>query len=225
MPQNPTSVPLNSQMHKTVHQGKNMPKWSSPLFSDIRNAIGQNVVFSTWKGRPYVRSWVHPANPRTSKQLGHRAVMTELVKRYQSLMADLDVKAAWNKEALPELISGFNLFTKQGRLSSVAVSPKTGTAPLTVTVTYTCGIPLAKAMLVRDTAGALTIVRDVGTLEAGVGKTVSVANLPAGTHLFFLANAAVLKAGETKPKSYQNITKWKPDVVNGVAEEAKVVAS
>lgn len=52
-----------------------MAKWKSPLFSDIRNKLGENVVFSMWKGRPYMRSYVTPANPNSLKQAANRDQM------------------------------------------------------------------------------------------------------------------------------------------------------
>ena len=202
-----------------------MPKWKSPVFSDLRNAIGDNVVFSQWKGRPYMRSYVKPANPRTNAQKAHRAVMANLVKRYQELIADPDVKTAWNAEALPFVISGFNLFTKYGRQSKISVSPASGSAPLTVTITYTCGIPVNKAGILKFDGTTWTIVKDKGTLSSTPNSTVQVTGLTAGTYYFFLADLDVLKPGDTSPKAYQAITKWKPDTTNGVAVEAKTVVS
>jgi len=200
-----------------------MPKWKSPIFSDIRKAIGDNVVFSNWKGRGFFRSYVIPANPRTNPQKAHRAVLAELVKRYQALMADADVKAEWNVEGLPYLISGFNVFTKWGRLSEISVSPSSGTAPLNVTVTYKCGIPLAKAKLYQfDGTTWSDVTPAAGLSESG---TVDITGLAAGTYLYYLADVDVLKAGDVSPQAYQAITRWKPDEVNGVAQEAKVVVS
>jgi len=200
-----------------------MPKWASPIFSDMRNAIGQNVVFSQWKGRPYIRSWVKPANPRTNAQKAVRAYLAELVKRYQSLMADADVKTEWNEEALPYTISGFNIFVKWGRLSEISVSPTSGSAPLDVTITYKCGIPLAKATLLQFDGSTWTKIKDKGELsESG---TVTVSGLAAGTYYFWLADDDVLKEGDVSPQGYQAITKWKPDKVNGTIVEAKVTVS
>lgn len=202
-----------------------MPKWASPVFSDIRNAMGENVVFSQWKGRPYMRSWVKPANPQTSRQMAHRAVLKELVKRFQSLKSDPDVLAEWNIEALPYVVSGFNIFTKWGRLSKISVEPSSGSAPLDVTITYTCGIPLSKATLLQIKGATVTKVLDVGQVEAGENKTKQIEDLTSGTYYFFLACDSVLKSGDTSPQAYQGITKWAPDIINGVAKEAKVVVT
>lgn len=202
-----------------------MPKWKSPLFSDIRNAIGDNVVFSQWKGRPYVRTYVMPAQPRTPAQLAHRDVLRNLVKRWQGVCKpDPAVVTLWDKEALPELVSGFNIFTKWGRLSSITVTPASGTAPYSATVSGKCGVPLAKAMLVQDKDGVLSIIKNKGEITS-TDFSFSVNITAAGTYRFFLADGDVLKSGDTAPKAYQCITCWSPDEVNGVAKEAKTVAS
>lgn len=201
-----------------------MPKWKSPIFSDIRNAIGDNVTFSQWKGRPYMRSYVKPANPRTLAQQANRDVMKNLVKRYQELMADPDVKTAWNAEALPYVISGFNLFTKFGRMSKIAVTSSGSLPNISVTITYTCGIPIQKAGILRFNGTTWTIVKDKGTLEAGENKTATDTITTAGTYYYFLADLDVLKPGDSAPQAYQAVTKWKPDVTQGKAVEAKIVA-
>jgi len=90
-----------------------MAKWKSPLFSDIRNKLGDNVVFSMWKGRQYFRSYVVPANPNSLAQKANRAHMAALVAQYQTVIkvTPADV-IAWNAAALSQLISGYNRFIK-----------------------------------------------------------------------------------------------------------------
>lgn len=172
-----------------------------------------------------MRAWVKPANPKTPKQMAHRLTMTELVKRYQTLMADSEVKAEWNIEALPYVVSGFNIFVKWGRKSIISVSPESGSAPLDVVVTYTCGVPLAKATMLQFDQSAWTIIAAKGTLEAGVDKTKDITGLAVGTYNFFIADDDVCKESDESPQAYQAITKWKPDTVNGVAKECTVVVS
>jgi len=202
-----------------------MPKWSSPLFTDIRNALGESVVFSVWKGRQYFRSWVKPANPRTAKQQANRDVLAKLVARWQELQSDPEVVSAWNKEALPFTITGFNLFVKQGMASNISC-PSSGSVNTPFTVTYDLGIPADKARLYAiKSDGTIVDVTPSGGLEAGKGKTVSVTLTSAGTYYMFLANSGVLKTGDTSPQNYQAITCWSRDNVNGVAKEAKIVIS
>jgi len=203
-----------------------MVKWTSALFSDARNKLANQVTFSIWKGRPYMRAYVIPANPRTCKQRAHRDVFDKLVKRYQSIATDADAKAEWDKRGLEFLISGFNTFMKFGRKSELSVSPEsfpTGTTyPQDVTVSYTCGIPLAEAKLYVFDQTTWTDITPAAGLSASGTVVYSVA--ATGTYDFYLATSAVLKAGETSPQPYQAIQHWKPDLTNCVAKACRVVA-
>ncbi|MEM0054411.1 MAG: hypothetical protein QXW80_05875 [Candidatus Micrarchaeia archaeon] len=201
-----------------------MPKWVSPLFTDMRNALGESVVFSRWKGRQYIRSWVRPANPRTLKQMANRDVLKNLVKRWQAIKSDLDAVAAWNKEALPYLISGYNLFVKYGRLSKIEC-PATGSVNVAFNITYTLGLPASKARIYRFDGTTFTDITPAGGLSEAPNSTLSHTISSAGTYYFFIANKDVLKAGDTGPQGYQAITKWKPDYTTGMAKEAKIVIS
>jgi len=200
-------------------------KWKSVLFSELLNKLGDQIVGSKWKGRGYFRSYVIPANPKTNKQEAHRAVMQELVKRCQQVVLDdADVKAAWDNEALPLLISGYNLFVKYGRLSKISV-PATGSAGSDITITYTCGIPISKAGIIRYDGSTWEIVADKGTLESGTDKTITDPSMSAGTYYYYIADLDVLKEGDSSPQEYQAVTRWEPDETNGVAKEAKCVVS
>ena len=90
-----------------------MAKWKSPIFSDIRNKLGENVVFSMWKGRQYMRSYTKPANPQTTGQTANRLHMAYLVSYWQSTISThADIVTLWNAAGLSDLISGFNRFVK-----------------------------------------------------------------------------------------------------------------
>lgn len=200
-------------------------KWKSVLFSDLRNKLGDQIVAGAWKGRGYFRSYVIPANPKTKKQMAHRDVLAKLVERAkEAVLSTSSRKALWDAEALQYGISGYNLFVKWGRLSKISV-PSTGTAGGNVTITYTCGIPISKAGIVRYNGTNWVIVANKGQLEAGENKTFVNTNVPAGTYYYFLADLDVLLSGDSSPQPYQAITKWSPDETNGVAKEAKIVVS
>jgi hypothetical protein len=93
-----------------------MATWKSPIFSDIRNKLGENVVFSMWKGRTYMRSYVKPSNPNTLAQTANRLDMTRLVEHWQGVIAVIPADVTlWNKAALSDLISGYNRFVKGAR--------------------------------------------------------------------------------------------------------------
>ena len=172
-----------------------------------------------------MRAWVKPANPKTNPQKAVRAIMALLVKRYQTLYADPDVKAEWNIEALPYVISGFNVFVKWGRKSQISVSPTSGSAPLDVVLTYTCGVPLAKATILQFDGTTWSIVVAKGAVKAGDDQTADITGLAVGTYTFYIADDDVLKTEDTSPMAYQAITMWKPDKPNGVALECEVVVS
>jgi hypothetical protein len=196
-------------------------KWRSVLFSGLDGKLGEQIVGAKWKGRNYFRSYITPANPRTNKQQAGRAVMKELVARYQAeMMTDDAAKAAWNKQGLPDLIPGFNLFCRQGRLSSISCPATYGAA--NVPITYTCGIPIQDAGLLSRKGSTWTIQRQKGKLSPGKDQTLNTEDLEPGTYDFFLANLSVLKPTEESPKSYQAVTKWKPDFETGTAVAAQV---
>lgn len=201
-----------------------MPKWVSPLFSDIRNALGESVVFSMWKGRAYMRSYVKPANPKTTKQTAHRAVFEKLVKRWQAIIDTEDKKSAWNAEALPYQVSGYNLFMKFGRKSKISC-PSTGTTTAPVTITYTLGLPASKARIYAFDGTTWTDITPATGLRDGENQTFEHTFSTAGTYELYIADKDVLVPGDTAPQEYQAITKYEPDVVNGVAKEAKIVIS
>lgn len=108
-----------------------MATWKSPIFSDIRNKLGENVVFSMWKGRPYMRSYVKPSNPDTLAQQANRLHMANLVADWQTYIKTTPASVtAWNSAALSQLISGYNRFVKGMRgvvLSSVTLAHATFT--------------------------------------------------------------------------------------------------
>lgn len=200
-------------------------KWKSVLFSELSNKLGDQIVGSRWKGRGYFRSYIIPANPNTLKQQANRDTLDKILKQCQAeVLDDADIKAAWNASALEYAISGYNLFCKWGRLSQIAC-PTTVAADNPVTITYTCGIPLARAGMFKLTDSTVTEVVAAGGLEAGEDKEVSSGNLAAGTYYFFIADTTTLKDGDSWPKIYQGVTMWSVDEANGIAKEAKCVSS
>jgi len=79
----------------------------SPLLVAASGKVA-DTVFSRWKGRPYIRSRVTPANPNSAAQQLQRNSLTYAVLQWQSLPAD--VKARWNEYASPYSKSGFNFW-------------------------------------------------------------------------------------------------------------------
>lgn len=135
-----------------------MVKWKSPLFSDLRNKLGDSVVFSSWKGRPYARQLVVPANPNTSSQRAFRDGMTNIVNDWQAKQTISGFKEGWNELASPMQILGYNLYTRYAQGSDIEVS-HTGPSG-EIEVTYSTNIPLDQAVLLHRKEGDSDLTED-----------------------------------------------------------------
>jgi len=200
-----------------------MAKWKSPLFSDIRNKIGESVVFSQWKGRPYFRSYVTPANPQTNNQQAHRNQLAQVVDQWQAEVTTEPQSTAWDEEALDKQISGFNLMTQACRMSDVDATA--GGVAGEVDVIYNLNFdPGNVAMYVYDvTAAAWSIEIADGNLSSGDGNTVTLTGLTTGNDVeVWLAYAPVLVDGDIAPLAYQAFNNWHVDTTNGTAPDQQV---
>lgn len=70
--------------------------------------LGKAITFSSWKGRPYVRERVIPANPKSGDQVGRRAMFAFLTQEWGSQGAG--TKATWKDLADQLIVSNFNAF-------------------------------------------------------------------------------------------------------------------
>jgi len=87
-----------------------MVKVHGPMFSlAASGTIGKAATFSNWKGRPYVRERVIPANPKSGPQIGMRAMLSFLSKEWAGLSTV--EKATWEARAKATVIAPFNAFT------------------------------------------------------------------------------------------------------------------
>jgi hypothetical protein len=86
-----------------------MVKVNAPALSlSASGKLAGAMVFASWKGRPYVRELVIPANPKTGPQKGIRAMMKFLSQDWKNLSAPN--KATWDTLAAQTTISPFNAF-------------------------------------------------------------------------------------------------------------------
>lgn len=89
-----------------------MARTNGPLFSfDASGTVGKTITFSRWKGRPYVRQRVIPANPKSPLQVSVRAMMKFLSQQWAGLTSPN--QATWETLASQSTISPFNAFTKE----------------------------------------------------------------------------------------------------------------
>lgn len=188
-----------------------MPKWTSPLFSDIRNALEDNVIFSSWKGRPYFRAYVVPSQPNTNPQLAIRDDFRKIVHRWQGFIAGIPTfKQLWDNTATKFMISGYNLFLSYGRGSSIT----TTTVGPDVNITFDTNVPLTNFGIYRITGVGLPSLINEPTSTSGTLTDTP----PVGTtSTYFIGYIFV--PGET-PSEVNLITKWKPNLETGIADEA-----
>lgn len=92
----------------------------SPLITGISGKAG-HAVFATWKGRPYVRQLVTPANPKSALQTAQRNAMAECVAMWHLMLAAL--KVGYANGAAEGSISGYNDWCKR---NVIAVKDETG---------------------------------------------------------------------------------------------------
>lgn len=159
-----------------------MPKITAPLLSfGGAGQIGKSMVFSKWKGVPYVRQYVIPANPKTVKQTANRNVFTLLNQAY--LYAPAAIKQAFDAYATGKPLTGRNKFF-QDNMKLLGVDPKpAGIDGLIMSPGNGGGLPPTNMVAVG------------GALEIDV--TVNLPDVPAGWTLAGSVAAAVEQQSPT----------------------------
>jgi len=194
-----------------------MAKWTSVLFSDIRNKVANQVVFSSWKGRGYMRAYAVPANPKTNKQLAQRAMMREAVKRAQAIIGTGASKTAWNVVALALQVSGANLIAKY--ISGSTITATGGDTQ--VTVTGKTNIPLSNALV----AAFKTADESFGAsapITTAEFTDVAITGLTNGTEYYI----GLMRKDVLTETSYDGfVCMWKKNEATGTADIQKITPS
>lgn len=173
-----------------------MAKLTGPLLSfGATGKIADAMVMGSWRGIKYARSYVVPANPRTTAQQANRTRFALLREMWK--LAPPTVQAPWNAFATGRPFLGFNKFVGEnnrllngetdfaqgimspgarGGLPPVSVSAATGgsTGEVDVTIVPTDQLPTgwtisqcaACAFLEQDPVGLFT-----GPFVAGTDAT------------------------------------------------------
>jgi len=89
-----------------------MAKTTAPLLSfGASGQIGQTLVASKWKGRPYMRRYATPTNPNTTDQQEVRGAFQFLNNVYK--VAPTDVVDAWAAYAQGQVMTDRNAWIKK----------------------------------------------------------------------------------------------------------------
>jgi hypothetical protein len=148
---------------------------NGPLLSfSAGGQIAQTQVYSKWKGRPYVRRYVVPANPRSTDQTLTRSVFAWLSNSWR--VSPADFQAPWKAAAANQVLTDRNLWVKRN-LSMLRDG---------VDLTGMVLSPGAKAGLNTDT----TITPGAGTIAVAVAVP---SILPAGWTIIQGVAVAILQ--------------------------------
>lgn len=138
-----------------------MSKTIAPLLSFGANGqMAKTSVYSSWKGIPYVRRYVVPANPRTSKQMVTRSLFKKLQTMWLLMPALGKQPFVLNAAGRP--------YTPNNKFTSLNVSGIDTSSPPT-DMDFFQGSPGAKGGL---PPASLAITPGSGTLSAAVGAPV-----------------------------------------------------
>ncbi len=195
-----------------------MAKWTSVLFSDIRNKLGDQVVFSMWKGRPYMRSYVTPANPQTNDQQSYRLLLGDIVSWWQTNIKPTDAKVtAWNAEALSKLISGYNLYVQTGQGASLEAIELSVGAGISIEID-TIAIPSSDFTVMHEMTGP---AYEFATTKRGAGTYVAAdwTTAPVATDKFHMVNTKVggVAGAEATASLDLSASKWKRNIASPYA--------
>lgn len=162
---------------------------TGPLLSfGASGTLAKTMVFSKWKGRPYVRRHVIPANPQTAAQTLTRNAFTFSSNVWKA--APTLLRAPWERFAQGQVLSGRNAFigkNTQNLRPEVDIllwigSPgaKGGLAPVSAVLT-----PVSQGF---DVAVSAPAVPTGWTLTSAVAAALETQNPQTGTE--FLITAA-----------------------------------
>jgi len=80
------------------------------LTEELLARLAEGFILSSRKGRPYLKRYAAPKNPRTPGQRAARGAFARAVHAWQA--ADPAVKARWNEQSKTQAGSGYNLFIR-----------------------------------------------------------------------------------------------------------------
>lgn len=146
-----------------------MSKTIAPLISfGAGGQLGNTVVYSSWKGIPYVRRYVIPANPRTTRQV----VVRNLFKALQQMWL---LMPALGKAPFVANATG-QKYTPNNKFTSLQVTGLDTSTPPT-DMDFFQGSPGAKGGL---PPASLAVAAGSGTITATVGAPA----LPTGWTIY-----------------------------------------
>lgn len=148
-----------------------MAKLIAPLLSfGAGGQLARTAVYSSWKGIPYARRYVKPANPRTTEQMVTRLMFRSLNQMWL-LMPGIG-KEPWNARAQGRPLTSVNAFIQSNIKGVDTAIPPTDWTGFIGSAGAKGGLPPASLGL---TPGAGTITAAIGAPAIPDGWTINAA--------------------------------------------------
>lgn len=145
-----------------------MSKTTAPLLSfGAAGQLAKTGVYSSWKGIPYVRRYVVPANPRTTRQVVTRSLFKFLQMMW--LLMPADGKAPWEANSKGQKYTPNNKFTSSNVKGVDTETPPTDMSAFVGSPGAKGGLPPASAVA---TPGSGQISVAVGAPVIPTGWTI-----------------------------------------------------
>lgn len=119
-----------------------MARLTGPLFSlTASGTVANTLTFSVWKGIPYVRARVIPANPRSTTQVAIRNIFTNLSEMWKRMPAGARVPFQYSVRGIPltdrnrHVGENVGVLQGEGDLNNLVMSVGTGQAVPPATMT------------------------------------------------------------------------------------------
>lgn len=126
--------------------------------------IGKTITFGKWKGVPYARQRVIPANPQTVKQTNNRSIWAMIGQAW--LFAPSAVTAAFNAFATGKQLTGRNKFFSENQKLLATDPVATDITGFVMSPGNGGGLP-ATTLTITPGADQLTVAADVPDAPAG----------------------------------------------------------
>ncbi len=180
-----------------------MVRVQGPMFSlGASGSLAKTVTFSTWKGRPYVRELVTPANPKSGLQVGMRSMFAFLAQEWTFLT--VGEQASWSDLAEQIVASPFNGYMKRnqkfwrdfstpskdearGEVGTLGATPTTSAVAGVRSVTVTAGVATA-----NDNWGVI-VYRDLTTaFTPALSNVIKVGRVRTGATTFVFVDSPLV---------------------------------
>jgi len=146
-----------------------MVKLFGPALSlEASGKVGNSMVFSTWKGRAYLRKQTIPKNPNSDLQVAFRQMLTYLGNTWPLLPAA--ARSGYDNLAARDNISNYNAYIKYNQNRWENFFPPTIWYPAGETgsvATYVAGQPAA--------TGGRSHVRIIHTIDGSKNNNIAIA--------------------------------------------------